>query len=391
MLKNKLVRLLGAALCVAGLGTGAAAQETMKVGVLMSYSGPGAVSGQSADNVIKQYQKKFGSEPGGKKIEFVRRDSTGPNPELVRRLAQELIVREKIQILIGPDYTPNVLAVAPLVTEAKIPSIIIGAATQGIVGEKSPYYLRTFFAIPQLARPMAQWASKNNIKKVVMLVADYAPGHDAEASFAKSFMELGGTVTNVIKVPLRSPEFSGYMQRIKDAKADAVFVFLPLGELSLQFLKAYSDAGLKKTDLKLLGTADITDESTLDAAGDSALGVITSGVYSPAHDSAINKEFVTTHEQQFGKSPRISLINMAIWDAMQMLYSGLEAQRGTKFDPDKFISHLRGRKFESPRGAFTVDKDTGDIVQSVYIRRAERRDGVMQNIELETFKDVPAK
>ena len=391
MLNNKWVRLLGAVLCVAGLGTGAVAQETVKVGVLLSYSGPSGLGGQSADNVIKQYQKKFGSEPGGKKIEFVRRDTTGPNPELVRRLAQELIVREKVQVIIGPDYTPNVLSIAPLVTEAKVPAIIHGAATQGIVGEKSPYYLRTFFAIPQLTRPMAQWASKNNIKKVVMLVADYGPGHDAEATFTKAFVELGGAVTNVIKVPLRNPEFSGHMQLIKDAKADAVFVFLPLGELSLQFLKAYSDSGLKNTDLKLLATADITDESTLDAAGNTALGVITAGVYSPAHDSPVNKEFVAEHEQQFGKSLRVSLVHMAIWDAMQLLYSGLEAQRGAKFDPDKFVSHLRGRKFESPRGAFTIDKNTGDIVQNVYIRRTERRDGLLQNVEFETIKDVPAK
>ena len=198
---------------------------------------------------LKMFQKKYGSEPGGKKIEFIRRDTTGPNPEVARRMAQELIVREKVQVILGPDFTPNVLAIAPLVTEGKVPAIITGAATRGIVGEKSPYYLRTFFSIPQSVRPMAQWAAKNDIKKVVIVIADYGPGQDAEQTFTKTFTEAGGVITSVIKVPVRNSEFSGYMQKIKDSGADAAFVFMPIGELSLGFLKAYADAGLKNTKL----------------------------------------------------------------------------------------------------------------------------------------------
>jgi branched-chain amino acid transport system substrate-binding protein len=284
-----------------------------------------------------------------------------------------------------------VLAIAPLVTEAKVPSIIPGAATQGIVGEKSPYYLRTFFSIPQSVRPMAQWAAKNNIKKVVLLVADYGPGQDAEATFTKSFSDLGGSIAGVIKVPVRNPEFSGYMQRIKDAKADAVFVFLPIGELSLQFLKAYSDAGLKNTSMKLLATGDLTDESILDAAGDAALGAITTGFYSPTHDTPLNKQFVAEYLASFGKSPRISMLHATMWDSLQLIYSGLEAQRGAKFDPDKFMAHVKGRQFDSPRGPITIDKTTGDIIQNAYVRRVERRDGVLHNIEFDTIRDVPAK
>lgn len=377
--------------CSAAFTAAAQAQDTLKVGVLVSYSGVSAMAGQSTDNIIKMYQAKYGNAPGGRKLEFVRRDSTGPNPEVARRLAQELIVREKVQLIIGPDFTPNVLAIAPLLTEAKVPAIIPGAATQGIVGEKSPYYLRTFFSIPQVVRPMAQWAAKNGVKTVAVIVADYGPGQDAEATFTKTFTELGGKVATLIKVPVRNPEFSGYMQRLKDSKADAVFAFMPIGELSLQFLKAYSDAGLKDGKMKLLATSDITDETTLDAAGDAALGAITAGNYSPMHDSAMNREFAAAYEKAVGKTPRLSLYHPTMWDAMHVIYSALEAQRGASFDPQKFMAHAKGMAFESPRGPVSIDKDTGDLVQNTYIRRVERVNGVLQNVEFDTIKNVPAK
>ncbi|MBK6004874.1 ABC transporter substrate-binding protein [Ramlibacter ginsenosidimutans] len=388
---SRTLRGLAAGLLGVAVATTAMAQETVRVGVLLSYSGISGMAGQAADNLIKQFQKTHGSEPGGKKLEFIRRDTTGPNPEVARRMAQELIVREKAQVIIGPDFTPNVLAMAPLLTEAKVPAIIMGAATQGIVGEKSPYYTRTFYSIPQSVRPAAQWAAKNGLKKMVVVIADYAPGHDAEATFTTTFKELGGQVVTTIKVPVRNPEFSGYMQRIKDANADAVFAFMPIGELSLGFLKAYSDAGLKNGKLKLVTTGDVTDESTLDAAGDSALGVISTGMYSEVHDSALNKKFVADYQKAFGKKPRISLGNVAVWDALTVLYSGLEAQRGQKFDAEKFMATVKGSKFESPRGPFTLDKTTGDIVQNVYVRRVERRDGELQNVEIETMPDVSPK
>jgi len=391
MLRDTLTRLLGLAICSAALAAPAHAQETVKVGMLISYSGISATGGLSADNTLKLFQKKYGTEPGGKKLEFIRRDTTGPNPEVARRMAQELIVREKIQVMIGPDFTPNVLAIAPLVTEAKVPSIVPGAATQGIIGEKSPYLLRTFFSIPQSVRPMAQWASKNGIKKVVIVIADYGPGQDAEATFTKTFTDAGGVITSVIKVPVRNPEFSGYMQRIKDSGADATFVFMPIGELSLAFLKAYSDAGLKNTPMKLMSTGDVTDESTLDAAGDAALGVISVGHYSPTHDSATNKAFVSSYLAEFGKSPRMSMTHAVYWDALQVLYAGLEAQRGQKFDPDKFMATVKGKSFESPRGPITIDKTNGDIIQNAYIRKVERKDGQLQNVEFDVIKDVAPK
>ncbi len=368
------------------------AQETVRIGLLLTYSGPSGLSGQLSDNVIKLFQQKNGTTVAGKKIELVKRDTTGPNPEVAKRLVQELIVREKVQIMIGPDFTPNVLAAAPLATEGKVPTFITGAGTAGIVGEKSPYFVRNFYAVIQSARPMAQWMYKNGIKKPVVVVADFGPGHDTEAQFNKAYSELGGTVAASIRVPVRSPEFSSYMQRIKDAQPDAVFVFMPSGELVPQFLKAYADSGLKNnTAIRLLGTGDMTDESVVDAAGDAAVGMITTGVYSTAHDSPLNRQFVADYAAQFGKSPRLSLGNVAVWDSMRLIYDGIAAQGNATFDPDKFMAFVKGRTIESPRGPITIDKDNGDITQNVYVRRAEKRGGVIENIEIETIKAVPAK
>ncbi len=363
----------------------AAAQETIKVGLLFTYSGPSALAGQINDNVIKMFQQKYGATVGGTKIEFVRRDTTGPNPEVAKRLAQELIVREKVNVIIGPDFTPNVLAVAPLLTEAKIPAIVTGAATSGII-EKSPYLMRTFFSIPQVVRPMAQWAWRDGIRKPFVVVADYGPGHDSEATFTKAFAEAGGSTAGSLRVSLRNPEFSSYMQRIKDAKPDAAFVFMPAGELSVQFLKAYADTGLKGS-VKLIATGDLTDEAMIDAAGDAGLGVVTSGIYSPLNDSPMNRQFVADYKAQFNNNPRMNWSSVGVWDAMRMIYDGIAAQKG-KLDADKFVAFTRGRNFESPRGMITIDKDSGDIVQSVQIRRVEKRDGGLFNVPFETIKDV---
>ena len=390
-LVHALVTSIGALALGLGVVATAAAQETVKVGLLLTYSGPSGLSGQVADNTIKLFQQKNGTVAGSKKIEFIKRDTTGPNPELVKRLAQELIVREKVNVLIGPDFTPNVLAVAPLVTEAKVPTFITGAATQGIVGERSPYYLRTFFSVPQAVRPMAQWAHKSGVRKPFIVVADFGPGHDTEATFTKALTDLGGAIAGTARVSMRSPEFSSYMQRVKDAQPDAVFVFFPIGELVPQFLKAYADSGLKASSIKLLGTGEMSDESVVDAAGDAAIGIVTAGIYSAAHDSALNKQFVADYTAQFGKSPRVTAASIAVWDAMRLLYDGLAAQGNAPFDADKLVAFVKGRSTESPRGPISIDKGNGDITQNVYIRRVEKRDGLLQNIEIETFKDVPAK
>jgi branched-chain amino acid transport system substrate-binding protein len=367
------------------LSTGALAQDAMRIGVLVSYSGMGSLSGQQTDATIKLFQQRYGAAPGGRKIEFIRRDTTGPNPEVAKRLVQEVVTRDKVSILIGPDFTPNTLAAAPIVTEAKVPTFVIGAATTGIIGEKSPYFTRTFFAIPQLCKPLAPYSVKNNWKRVYVMVADFAPGHDCERYYTAALAEAGGTLTGNIRIPLSNPEFSAYMQRIKDSKSDALFIFMPIGELSIGSLRAVTDSGLRASGVKITGTGDITDESYVDAVGDASLETITTGIYSTQHDSALNKEFVKDFTALNGKSPRIGWVNVSIWDAMQLVYGGLAAQSGGSFDPDKFMAYVRGRSLESPRGPVTFDKGNGDITQNVYIRRTDKVDGMLQNVEIATL------
>ena len=380
-----------AALSAIAFSFGAHAQETVKIGVLQSYSGITSLGGQQTDSAIKLFMKKYGEAPGGRKIELVRRDTTGPNPEVAKRLVQEVIVREKVQFLIGPDYTPNTLAAAPILMQSKTPSFVTGAATTGIIGEKSAYSTRTFFAVPQLCRPLAAYAVKNNWKRVYVTVADFAPGHDCEKYFIEALKEASGTLAGTLRVPVSNPEFSGYMQRIRDAKADALFIFMPIGELSIGILRAVNDSGLKASGLKIMGTGDITDETYIDAVGDAAIGTITSGIYSTQHDSALNKEFVKDYVALNGPTPRIGWTAVSAWDAMRLAYDSLNAQAGSKFDADKFVSFIHGRSFESPRGPVTISKENGDIIQNVYIRRVDKVDGVLQNIEIETLKDVGYK
>jgi branched-chain amino acid transport system substrate-binding protein len=387
-LGGQLMKTLVCTAAAAGLialSTGALAQDTMRIGVLVSYSGMGSLSGQQTDATIKLFQQRYGAAPGGRKIEFIRRDTTGPNPEVAKRLVQEVVTRDKVNILIGPDFTPNTLAAAPIVTEAKVPTFVIGAATTGIIGEKSPYFTRTFFAIPQLCKPLAPYSVKNNWKRVYVMVADFAPGHDCERYYTAALAEAGGTLAGNIRIPLSNPEFSAYMQRIKDSKSDALFIFMPIGELSIGSLRAVTDSGLRASGVKITGTGDITDESYVDAVGDAALETITTGIYSTQHDSALNKEFVKDFTTLNGKSPRIGWVNVSIWDAMQLVYGGLAAQSGGSFDPDKFMAYVRGRSLESPRGPVSFDKGNGDITQNVYIRRADKVDGMLQNVEIATL------
>ncbi len=387
----KQIAIAAAALAALLSASGARAQESVKIGLLQSFSGITSLSGQQTDGAVKLFMKQNGDTAGGKKIEFVRRDTTGPNPEVARRLVQEVVTREKVQLLIGPDFTPNTLAAAPILMEAKVPSFVNGAATTGIIGEKSSYSSRTFFATPQLCRPLAEYAVKNNWKRVFVAVADFAPGHDCEKYFVEALAAASGVLAGQLRVPLSNPEFSGYMQRIRDAKPDALFIFMPLGELSIGILRAVSDSGLKGSGIKIMGTGDITDETYLDAVGDAAIGTITSGIYSTRHESELNKKFVREYTELNGPSPRIGWTAVSIYDAMRLAYDGLNAQAGGKFDPDKFVSFVHGRSFESPRGPVTIDKGNGDITQNVYIRRTDKVDGVLQNVEIETFKDVGFK
>lgn len=385
-------RIFASALTAIGLlaassFTPAFAEEEFRIGVLMSYSGISSTIGASVDEALEHYMKEHGDVVGGRKIVLIRRDTTGPNPEVSRRAAIELITRENVDVIIGPDYTPNVLALAPVLTETKTPAIITGAASDGIVQAQSPYYLRTFYAVSQNIKPLARWAADQGLKKIVHVTADYGSGINAEEVFKAAFEEAGGEIVEAIRVPLRNPEFTGYIQRIKDAQPDAVMVYMPLGELPLMFLKAYSDAGLNQSDIKLIGVGDLTDETILDAAGDTAIGAITAAVYSPADTSPENQAFIKVQEELFSADPRVSLSHVAGWDAINIIYEGLKEQEGQPFDPDAFIAFAKGREFKSPRGPIKVDPETGDLIQNLYLRKAEKVDGRVQNTP---FDVIPA-
>jgi branched-chain amino acid transport system substrate-binding protein len=374
--------------CAAVLMAASAQADTVKIGVLTSYSGITATGGAQTDVVIKMFTDKYGTDIAGHKLEYVRRDTTGPNPAVAKPLAQDLMFRQKVQIINGLDFTPNVLAIAPLATAAKVPTIITGAATSGTVAAKSPYYARTFMTLSQVSRPLADWAFKNGIKKVYTMVADYAPGYEAEKAFIDEFKKQGGTIVGSLRAPTHNPEFSSYMQRIKDTHPDAIFGFMPIGELSVALVHAYGTSGLKQAGIKLIGTGDITDEGSLQAEGDAAVGVITSFIYTPDHDSKANKEFKAAFEKESGGKVPLGISAVAFWDGMQLIRNGLEKQKDQPFDAQKFMDYVAGAKLTSPRGPIQIDAKTHDIIQNVYIRRVERQNGKLVNVEFETIPHV---
>ena len=363
----------------------ATAQDTVKIGAILPMSGPFASYGRQMDNGMKLYMKQHGDVVAGKKIEVLVRDDTGPAPEITKRQAQELIVKDKVNLLAGFGLTPNGLAVAPLITEAKMPAVIMNAATS-IITAKSPYFVRVSMTLPQVTAPMATWALQNGIKKVYVLVSDYGPGYDAEGQFKKTFTAGGGEIVGDVRVPLKSPDFSAYLQRIKDTNPQAVFLFLPAGEQGVAFMKGFHERGLDKAGIKLIATGDISDDSVIDSEGDAALGLITSHHYSDAHKSALNAAFLKGYAE-IDPQMRPSFMAVAGYDGMALIYAALKKTGGST-DGDKFMAAVKGMKWESPRGPVMIDPATRDIVQNIYIRRVEKIKGHYYNVEFDTFKAV---
>jgi len=357
----------------------------VKIGVLAAFSGPFAEYGKNIENGMRSYLKLRGDRFGGRKVELILRDTTGPAPDVAKRLAQELILRDKVSFLAGFDFTPNAIAVAPLASEAKMPMIVMNAASS-VVTAKSPYIARFSFTLPQVTAPLAEWAAKNGIKKAYSLVADYAPGIDAETAFKKSFSAAGGQVVDAVRVPLKNADYSPFLQRIKDSKPEAVFIFLPSGEPGIAFMKAFNERGLVKAGIKLLATGDLTDDSVLAAMGDSTLGVITTHHYSAAHDSPENKEFVKVFGEVSGAG-RPNFMAAGGYDGMAGIAEVMQRLNG-QVDGDKAMAIFKGMKLLSPRGPISIDADTRDIVQTVYLRRVQKVDGAPFNVESERFENV---
>ncbi len=358
------------------------ARTTIKIGVVASFSGPFADISKQLMGGIKTYMKQHGDTVAGKKIEIVTRDTTGPAPEVAKRLAQELVVQDKVDFLTGFGLTPEALAVAPVATEGKTPMVIMNAATS-IITTKSPYIVRFSLTLPQVCAPLGDWAAKNGIKKVVTMVADYGPGHDAEAAFTKAFTAGGGHVIDAIQTPVANPDFSSFIQRVKDKQPDAVFVFVPAGQQSIAAMKAYDERGLAKAGIKLIATGDVLDDHGLATIGDSALGAISSFHYSVAHDSPENKAFLDAYRDANGADAGLpNFMSVAAYDSMAAIYDVVQKLDG-KIDPDKAMDILKHEAFTSPRGPISIDPETRDIVQTVYLRRVDKVNGELRSVEIQ--------
>jgi branched-chain amino acid transport system substrate-binding protein len=377
-----------AAAAVAALSSTAALAQTVKLGIIDTYSGPFAAVGEQLDRGIRLYMKQHEKDlPPGVKLEIIRRDDTGPNPEIAKRMAQELITRDKVQLLAGTVYTPNALAVAPLATEAKVPFIVMNAGT-AMITTKSPYIARTSFTMWQSSYPLGAWAAKNGIKKVFCAVTDYGPGIDAEAAFTKGFTDAGGQIVGSVHMPLANPDYVPFMQRAKDSGPDAVFVFVPGGKDATALMKTFGDLGLKQAGIRMIGPGDISTDEELANMGDVALGVVTAFHYSAAGNRPANQAFVKAYKAEFGPTQEPSFEVVGAYDGMAAIFHVIIAQKG-KIDPDKTMELLKGWKDDgSPRGPIMIDPETRDIVQNEYMRRIEKVNGALANVEFETMPMV---
>jgi len=362
----------------------AEAEDTVKIGLIISYSGQFADTGAQMDNAIKLYVKQHGDTVAGKKLEFIRKDTGGIAPDLAKRLAQELVVRDHADIIAGFALTPNALAAADVSAEAKKFMVVMNAATS-IVTTKSPYIVRTSLTIPQNCEALGTWAYKNGVKKVFIMVSDYAPGHDAEAAFQRTFTAAGGTIVEAAHVPMANPDFSAFVQRAKDSGADGIFVFIPGGAQPAALAKSLVERGMDPSKIKIMGQGELTEESALNAMGDAAIGIVTAFHYDHAHDSALNKKFVADYNAEFKRNP--DLFSVGGYDGMHLIYETLKATGG-KTDADSLVAAAKGMKWESPRGMIGIDPDTRDIINTVYIRRVDKVNGKVQNVEIAKFENV---
>jgi branched-chain amino acid transport system substrate-binding protein len=359
-------------------------QETVKIGLIISYSGQFADTAAQMDNAIKLYVKQHGDTVAGKKIEFVRKDTGGIAPDVAKRLAQELVVRDHADIIAGFALTPNALAAADVSAEAKKFMVVMNAATS-IITTKSPYVARTSVTTPQLNQTLGTWAAKHGVKTVYTMVSDYGPGIDAETAFHIGFKEAGGEIAGSVRFPVANPDFSAFVQRAKDVNPDAIYIWIPGGAQPAAVGKALAERGIDPTKVKVLGQDALAFESTLKSMGDMALGIITVANYDYNHNSPLNHEFVKAYNEEFHRNPDIYSIGG--YDGMHLIYEALK-KTGGKADGDSLIAAAKGMSWESPRGPISIDPETRDIIQTVYFRRVEKVGGELLNVEFDKVENV---
>ncbi len=387
-MRRNFLKGMTAALALASCGGAAFAQsgDPIRIGLILPMTGPFTSTGKQIAAAANLYMQQNGATIAGRKVELILKDDTGV-ADVTRRIAQEFIVNDKVTAIAGFGLTPLALATAPLATQAKTPMVVMAAATS-IITDRSPFVVRTSQVVPQIAGPFGTWVAQQGIKKVVTMVSDFAPGHDVETSFNAAFKEAGGQ-TESMRIPLQNPDFSPFLQRAADSKPDAILIFVPSGQGST-FMKQFAERGLDKSGIRLIGTGDVTDDDILNGMGDVALGVTTAHHYSAAHNSPANKAYVEAF-QKANNGLRPNFMSVGGYDGMHALYEGLKKTNGQ--GGEALVEAMKGLKWESPRGPMSIDPETRDIIQNVYIRKVERVNGELFNVEFATIPNVkdPAK
>src|ERR1700730_537510 len=380
---RKYFATVSAAIALAAMAVGgAAAQNTIKIALVLPMTGTVGAAGQEVAAAVKLYMAQHGDTVAGKKIELMIRDD-GSIPDNAKRLAQEFVVNDHVAIL-GAGTTPSAMSMAPIATEGKVPTVVMISGTS-VVTERSPYYVRTCFTLGQQSGIIADWALKNGSRKAVSVLSDWAPGAEAGKAFEQHFSQGGGQVLETLKVPLANPDFAPFLQRARDLAPDTLFVFVPAGQAGA-FARQFAERGLDKSGIKLVGPGDIVDDNDLAATGDAMLGVVTAGFYSAAHPSALNKDYVAAYAKATS-GKRANFISVGGYDGMHLIYEALKKTKGNT-DPDALLAAMKGMSWESPRGPISIDPETRDIIQNVYIRKVEKKDGEPWAIEFATFEAV---
>jgi branched-chain amino acid transport system substrate-binding protein len=382
MQKRQFIQVSTLAVAAFAACSAMAQDNTFKIGLILPMTGPFASTGKQIDAAVRLYMAQNGNSVGGKKVEIILKDDTSA-PDVTKRIAQELVVNDKVNVLAGFGLTPLALASAPIATQSKTPLVVMAAATSSIT-QASEYIVRTSFTLPQAAVVMGDWAPKNGIKKVVTLVSDFGPGFDAEKFFKDRFTLNGGQVVESLRVPMRNPDFAPFLQKVRDIKPDALYVFVPSGA-GAALMKQFVERGMDKAGIKLIGTGDITDDDILNSMGDVAMGVVTSHHYSANHNSALNKKFVEAFSKA-NNGLRPNFMAVGGYDGMRVIYEAAKATKGGS--GEALLAAMKGQIFESPRGPIFIDAQTRDVVHNIYIRKVEKLGGQLHNVEFATINDV---
>jgi branched-chain amino acid transport system substrate-binding protein len=381
---TRMVLIFGCAAALLIGGAPANAQGTVKIGLINVLSGQFADAGVQLDNGVKTYMKQHGDTVAGKKIEIIRRDVGGVAPDVAKRLAQELVVRDGVDILAGFLLTPNALAAADVSAQAKKFMVVMNAATSIII-TKSPYMIRTSVTLPQVMETFGTWAAKHGIKKCYTMVTDYGPGHDSEAAFTRGFKEAGGEIIGSVRFPVANPDFSAFVQRAKDLNPECIYIFIPGGAQPAALGKALAERGIDLNKTKVLGSGETTSEQALKSMGDAGLGIVSAWHYDYKSDAPLNVAFVKAFNEMHGRNP--DFFSIGGYDGMQAIYEALK-KTGGKTDAEALITAAKGMKWDSPRGPMSIDPETRDVVQTIYIRKVQKAGGELVNVPFDKIENV---